>query len=85
VDYFPSYEIIAGHHSRGAYYEDDLREVNARGVAHAMRVFLAHYPATAEPPPAAEALPLEAAPADAVPDPLGDIVCDEEAIERART
>jgi hypothetical protein len=50
-----------------------------------MRVFLVHYPATAEPPPVAEALPLEAAPADAVPDPLGDIVRDEEAIERART
>ena len=55
VDYFPSYEIITTHANRGSYYEDDLREVNGLGVAHAMRIFLRHYPAAAQPAPAAAA------------------------------
>lgn len=37
--YFPSYEIITGNYNRGAYYEGNLREINATGVAHVMRVF----------------------------------------------
>jgi hypothetical protein len=43
VDYFPSYEIITGNHTRGRYFDDDLREVTAEGVAHVMRLFLRHY------------------------------------------
>ena len=43
VDYFPSYEIITGSYSRGAYYEDDAREVNELGVSHAMRCFFDNY------------------------------------------
>lgn len=32
VFYFPSYEIITGNFNRGAYYEDDLREVKMTGL-----------------------------------------------------
>jgi hypothetical protein len=43
VDYFPSYEIITGSYAGGLYYENDHREVNHLGVAHAMRCFLNNY------------------------------------------
>lgn len=95
VDYFPSYEIITGNYNRGAYYEDDLREVNAIGVAHAMRIFLRHYPAKAaigtERPEAAR--PESARPATPRPEPVSrdvaeaqhaGIICDEEAIDQIR-
>ena len=42
VAYFPSYELITGAFSRGAYYADDLRNVTEQGVAHVMRLFLEH-------------------------------------------
>jgi hypothetical protein len=40
--YFPSYEIITGNYTRGAYYADDLRNVTDAGVGHVMRLFLKH-------------------------------------------
>ena len=43
IAYFPSYEIICGHFSRGSYFGSDLRNVTQRGVDHVMRLFLAHY------------------------------------------
>lgn len=39
VQYFPSYEIITGSFSHGAYFAEDLRSVRPEGVAHVMRVF----------------------------------------------
>lgn len=42
VHYFPSYEIITGAYNRGAYYAPDLRDVIEDGVAHVMRLFMAH-------------------------------------------
>jgi ABC-type polysaccharide/polyol phosphate transport system ATPase subunit len=42
-DYFPSYEIVTGNYSRGAYFESDLRSVTSEGVDHVMRLFLKHY------------------------------------------
>jgi hypothetical protein len=48
VSYFPSYEIITGSFSRGAYYADDLRNVLENGVNHVMRLFMKH--ATGEEP-----------------------------------
>lgn len=48
VAYFPSYEIITGSFSRGAYFADDLRNVLESGVSHVMRLFLQH--ATGEAP-----------------------------------
>ena len=57
VAYFPSFEIITGPHARGAFLEDDLREVKAEAVAHVMSIFARHYldpnatgPAIATPP-----------------------------------
>ncbi len=39
VDYFPSYEIIAAHSSRGFFYESNLRSVHPAGVENVMRIF----------------------------------------------
>lgn len=56
-DYFPSYEIVSGHHNRGAYYGSDLRTVTRSGVDQVMRLFFKHYlPAAPEPLPDAELL-----------------------------
>lgn len=49
VDYFPSYEIIAGHPSAGRYYAPNLREVLPAGVDCVMRHFTAAYGAEASP------------------------------------
>lgn len=46
IVYFPSYEIITGNHSRGAYFASDCRSVVETGVSHVMRVFLNHYAET---------------------------------------
>lgn len=74
VDYFPSYEIITGSQAHGRYFEDDAREVNRRGVAHAMRCFLARYLEGAPAFPAANpALPAESF--------VPQVVCDEEALD----
>jgi hypothetical protein len=85
VDYFPSFEIITGNFSRGAYYEGDLRSVTEIGVDHVMRMFLRHYSGVA----AADAAPAPPA-SPAVNDLLAaelregrGIVCDEEAIAAA--
>jgi hypothetical protein len=77
VDYFPSYEIITGNYNHGAYYEDDLRGVNARGVDHAMRCFLANY-TTGKPATAAAMAPPSIAADD------NGLVCDEEELDQAR-
>lgn len=42
VHYFPSYEIITGPFSRGAYYAEDLRNVLENGVSHVMGLFMKH-------------------------------------------
>lgn len=75
VTYFPSYEIITSSHSRGAYFEPDLRGVREVGVAHVMRVFSKHF--LGEPQASATALKLAASNNDAI------VVCDEEVIEKA--
>jgi len=52
VDYFPSYELIAGPAARGAFFEPNMREVNAAGVAYVMSKFFADGPGdTAAAPP----------------------------------
>lgn len=43
VEYFPSYELIAGAHNRGEYFAPDNRSVTDAGVDHVMRVFLESY------------------------------------------
>jgi hypothetical protein len=39
IDYFPSYEVIASHWSRGMFYEPNLRNITAEGVDAVMRIF----------------------------------------------
>lgn len=41
IDYFPSFEIIAAHPSRGAFYDPNLRTVTPDGVATVMQHFFA--------------------------------------------
>jgi hypothetical protein len=42
IQYFPSYEVITGAFSRGAYFAPDLRSVTPDGVDHVMRLFQRH-------------------------------------------
>lgn len=44
VDYFPSYEIISSHWSKGFFYESNMRSVNSGGVETVMRVFSEQHP-----------------------------------------
>jgi hypothetical protein len=74
--YFPSYEIITGNHTRGLYFDSDLRTVTSSGVDHVMRLFLKHYFGEQEAGiDTDEALLQELRSAS-------DIVCDEDAIDR---
>lgn len=43
VSYFPAYEIITSPLNANNYLKDDMREVNAAGVAHVMRCFFDTY------------------------------------------
>lgn len=79
VIYFPSYEIITSPASGGRYYSDDLRQVTDIGVKHVMRVFGRHFIQN-ETPEEFERIRMQ-------PHSFSDssVVCDEEAIEKART
>lgn len=44
VDYFPSFEIIASHPSRGIFFESNLRSVAAEGVDVVMSTFFLQHP-----------------------------------------
>lgn len=88
IDYFPSYEMITGPHSRGAFYADDLREVLPEGVSYVMKHFTKHY-LTGENALRADLTPvlsgddaLKAARQQAVRQTEG-VICDEEVIERS--
>jgi hypothetical protein len=90
IVYFPSYEVVTGPHTRGKYFEKDLRTVSDRGVQHVMRLFLRHYAqapsdAAAGPAPHAGRPPAHPSP-ELVAEQrrLSDVVCDEEAIDRHR-
>ncbi|MBC7157259.1 MAG: GSCFA domain-containing protein [Rhodobacteraceae bacterium] len=72
VFYFPSYEIIASHPSRGMYFNPDLRTVNQYGVDYVMTHFFSG-------PLAAEFADPGAAEAQAEI----DLICDEEKLEQA--
>lgn len=70
--YFPSYEIITGPHAGASYFEADRRSVAAQGVAHVMRVFMAHM-TRAQADSADRANEVES---------LMEVACDEEALAR---
>ncbi|WP_341582302.1 GSCFA domain-containing protein [Marinobacter metalliresistant] len=94
VFYFPSYEIITGNFNRGAYYQDDLREVRSEGVDHVMRLFIQHCTGTAD---SANEGPLFNQSSDsssnlpkdesvglissAEADELNEVLCDEDALD----
>jgi hypothetical protein len=42
IDYFPSFEIINSVSTRGIFYENNLRSINAKGVETVMGYFLAN-------------------------------------------
>ncbi len=70
ISYFPSYEIIAAHPARGMFFDPDLRSVNDFGVELVMRHFFSGANAAL-------------ANASAPPDAALELICDEDAIERA--
>lgn len=89
VHYFPSYEIITGAFSRGAYFADDLRNVLEPGVRHVMRLFMQH--ATCSEPkmsaaPLADATSVpgekELAEAQRKAQEIVEVECDEVALDR---
>ena len=74
VYYFPAYEIVAGHQTRGAYFTDNLRNVTSEGVAQVMSVFEETYAVAS--PDAARAHSGSAA-ARLFPKSDEDVLCDE--------
>jgi hypothetical protein len=74
VDYFPSYEIIAAHPARGAYYNANLRTVTDAGVEKAMSVFVSAHASDATAPVPEQAAPIEM-------DDEDDLVCEEVLLE----
>lgn len=83
VHYFPSYEIITGAFTRGAYYAPDLRNVVEDGVAHVMRLFMAHATGSAQ-QPAAAPTPVRAEEDGhlAAAQRMVEVECDEVALDR---
>lgn len=69
IYYFPSYEIVNSAQGRGYYFEPDLRTVNDAGVSFVMSHFFTGAIGEAFPMPGT--------------DVGGDVVCDEESIEKA--
>jgi hypothetical protein len=83
VAYFPSYEIITGSFSRGAYFAADARDVTESGVRHVMRLFMQHYAEHASQqgvPPAVGNRKKSRKIARQI-DELTKVVCDEEALD----
>jgi len=80
TDYFPSYELIAGIQSRGAWFEPNLRSVTRAGVDFVMAHFERGLEGrSAEPWPPRDAAPARVAPAagaQAADD--AEVVCEEE-------
>jgi hypothetical protein len=79
VAYFPSYEIVTGAFSRGAYFGPDLRSVTKAGVDHVMRLFFAH--AAEGGVPRAQAPEPERDAVVAAAEALIAVQCEEEALD----
>ena len=82
VHYFPSYEIIVGAFNRGAYYAPDLRNVVEDGVAHVMRLFMAHATGEAASSPEKQEGPPEEDEHLTMASRLVEVECDEIALDR---
>ncbi|MBV8799775.1 MAG: GSCFA domain-containing protein [Alphaproteobacteria bacterium] len=82
VVYFPSYEIITGNFSRGAYFAPDCRSVTEDGVSHVMRTFFRHFVRGSKQPAAASQI---AAPPDrhlAEAESIFSVLCEEEMLDK---
>ncbi len=77
VDYFPSYEIIASHFSRGLFYESNLRSVHPTGVVSVMRIFFKAHGALTKPAVDKPAKVNKAKPSTS----QEDVVCEEMLME----
>lgn len=77
VDYFPSYELVASHPMRGMFFQPNMRNVTAKGVARVMDIFFAAHGAPQRPGETA-------ALAEDQPD-TDDAVCDEEILDFFRS
>jgi hypothetical protein len=82
VHYFPSYEIITGSFSRGAYYADDLRNVLETGVSHVMRLFMAHATGNVAATPPQANVDDSIARQQRLAQELVEVECDEIALDR---
>lgn len=78
VDYFPSYELISAFPARGRFYEANLRNVTAEGVAHVMSHFSEGIGATL--PSTGNGAPLQPAAAQSGK-AAEEILCDEVGLE----
>ncbi len=85
VAYFPSFEIITGNYNRGAYFAEDCRSVTEEGVSHVMRVFLRHFTEqeVADPPLFFSQKTTETDSHTLTMQRLVQVVCEEEALDRA--
>jgi hypothetical protein len=84
VDYFPSYEIIAGLQSGGRYYEPNVRSVRREGVEFVMGHFAAGLGLTGDSEDTAVPMVAPAVPANAEPaaaDDEGEVGCEEALLE----
>jgi hypothetical protein len=84
IAYFPSFEIITGNHTRGRFFEDDLRSVTEEGVRRVMGLFIQHFteaPSASEKNVDARHPPLSSR-EEAVATAMA-VMCDEEALDRS--
>lgn len=84
VDYFPSYEIIAGLQSGGRFYETNLRSVRPEGVEFVMRHFAAGLGVAEQGDEAKVPVPAPIAKACTEPaasDDDGELSCEEALLE----
>lgn len=73
VSYFPAYEIIMSPLNASAYFQDDMRQVNALGVAHVMRAFSQTYMEE-------ECIQTQVANVNSLEHDMG-VICDETALD----
>ena len=78
IDYFPSYELVASHPMRGAFFEPNLRNVAAEGVDQVMKHFFRVHRLPDQ--------PVVPAPPSRIEDAhLSDVVCEEILQDQERT
>ncbi|TNV70825.1 hypothetical protein FGO68_gene16165 [Halteria grandinella] len=88
VDYFPSYELIASHPSRGRFFEDNLRSVTSKGVESVMSIFFKQHTLSGEDEKgvnlAAERKQAEAKKVESQKKRGASVICEEELLEAFR-